>query len=169
MTLRNSRDICPSPKPVCDAPPKLTGCGRGRQPPALGGYKVTSYNTLSAHPRHPFSPTTPPPQHTAHSRWGLTRTKIQGDFLRSDLRDVQVGLAGALAAQRDILHHADAAAGVFDGSGTTVRNQVLQEVAPRRDGLCAAELLGGEERTKGKGREKHQSHSRGFVLTCWYL
>lgn len=80
-----------------------------------------------------------------------------------------MGLAGALAAQRDVLHHAAAAAGVFDGSGTTVRNQVLQEVAPRRDGLCAAELLGGEERTKGKGREKHQSHSRGFVLTCWYL
>ena len=157
-----------SPKPVCDAPLKFTGCGRGQQPPALVGYKVTSYNTLSACPRHPFSPTHSP-QHTAHSRRGLTRTKIQSDLLRRDLRDVQVGLARALAAQRDVLHHADAAAGVFDGSGTTVCNQVLQEVAPRRDGLRAAELLRDEEWTKGKGREKHQSHSRGFVLTCWHL
>lgn len=60
----------------------------------------------------------------------VTRTKIQGDLLRRDLRDIQVGLARALAAQRDVLHHVDAAAGVFDGSGTTICNQVLQEVTP---------------------------------------
>jgi len=109
------------------------------------------------------------PQHVVHSHWGLTRTKIQGDLLRCDLRDVQVGLARALAAQRDVLHHIDAAAGVFDGSSTAVCNQVLQEVTPRRDGLCAAKLLSGEEWTKGKGREKHQSHSWSSALTCWYL
>lgn len=120
------------------------------------------YNMLSACPGHPFSPPTSIPQHMAQSHGGLTRTKIQGDLLRRDLRDIQVGLSGALAAQRDVLHHADAAAGVFDGSGTTICNQVLQEVAPRRDGLCAAELLGGEEWTKGKGRDRHQSHSRSF-------
>lgn len=108
-------------------------------------------------PPHPMEP------------WGLTRAKIQGDLLRRDLSDIQVALARALAAQRDVLHHADAAAGVLDGSGTAVCNQVLQEVAPGCDGLCAAEILGGEEWTKRKRRGIHQSHSRGFALTCWYL
>lgn len=88
---------------------------------------------------------------TPHGAAGeLTRTKIQGDLLRCDLCDVQVALPRALAAQRDVFQHADAAAGVLDGSSTAVCNEVLQEVAPGYDGLCAAEILGGEEGTKRK-------------------
>lgn len=116
-------------KPVRDVPLKFTGSGRGQQPPSLVGYKVMGCNTLWAHPSHPFSPPASTPQHTAQSHWGLTRTKIQGDLLRCDLRDIQMGLVRALAAQRDVLHHTDAAAGVFNGSSTTICNQVLQEVA----------------------------------------
>lgn len=81
---------------------------------------------------------------------GLTGTQAQGDLLRRDLRDVQVVLAGALAAQRDVLHHAAAAARVFDGTRAAVRDEVLQEVAPRRDGPGAAKLLRGERWAKGK-------------------
>lgn len=84
---------------------------------------------------------------------GLTRTKIQGDLLRCDLCDVQVGLARALAAQRDVLQHAAAAAGVLDGPGTAVCNQVLQEVTPGCDGLGAAEILGGKKGQKESGEE----------------
>lgn len=62
-----------------------------------------------------------------------------------------MGLAGALAAQRDVLHHAAAAARVFNGTRAAVRDEILQEVAPRRDGPGAAELLRGEGWAKGKG------------------
>lgn len=64
-----------------------------------------------------------------------------------------MGRARAFAAQGDVLHHADAAAGVLDGTGTAVGNQVLQEVAPGRDGLCAAKILGGEKGQRGSGGE----------------
>lgn len=96
-----------------------------------------------------FTPTHVPPR--SWELLGLTGTKTQGDLLRGDLCDIQVGLPRALAAQGDVLHHAAAAARVLDGSGATVGNEVLQEVAPRWDGLRAAELLAGEEQTDWKG------------------
>lgn len=126
----------------------------------LQGYELQHTLGMS---RPLFSPAHPPTFTQSH--WGLTRTKIQGNLLRCDLCDVQVSLAWALAAQRDVLHHANAAAGVFNGSGTTVCNQVLQEVAPWCDGLCAAKFLGVKNGQKEK-RGRNINPTAGALFWC---